>query len=480
MSSHLAFEFDGFRFEPSDLRLIYAGRTEQLTVKAAETLLVLVQRPNTVVTKQELLAAVWPDVSVEENNLNQQVSVLRKLLRREGAPDLIETVPRRGFRFVGSVRALSVPVTDLRWQAEGPAITAPPATKSFRFQTPARALAFAVVLASIVGAAAITQRSQRSPINAASRAAQERAEVLLKQGNAKGAVEELQHAIQLDSTNAEAYGSLAYALHKYSWHAAVSVSTADSPALRAARRSVELDPRCSGCHGILGFILTYHHWQWAEAEKHFREAIRLYPDREATRPSFAMLLAATGRVPEALQQIDSALLKRPYELGWLGMRATFLVLDRRFEEGLTAADRALQIDDQDRGSWEWKSRALFSLGRGPEAVQAVAQGLFASSSREIELAVKQAGTDGGLRKLLEITDDWTSRTEQSWRRAPWRALLRDVEGALDELERAYEQRNFNLIYVAVDPVYDPIRAHPRFQQLLANMGLPSEKMVARK
>ena len=206
ISSHIAFEFDGFRFEPSDLRLTYSGRTEQLTVKAAETLLVLVQRPNTVVTKQELLAAVWPGLSVEENNLNQQISILRKLLRREGAPDLIETVPRRGFRFVGSVRAIAVPVLDLTWQTEVPAIPsvpAPAATKRFRFRAPVRALAVVVVLGAIVGAAAVKQRSQRSPVRSASRAAHERAEALLKQGNAQGAVDELQLAIQLDSTNAE-------------------------------------------------------------------------------------------------------------------------------------------------------------------------------------------------------------------------------------------------------------------------------------
>jgi DNA-binding winged helix-turn-helix (wHTH) protein/Flp pilus assembly protein TadD len=472
--SPVAFEFDGFRFEPADLRMTHGGRTERLTVKAAETLLVLVQRPNTVVTKQELLSAVWPDVSVEENNLNQQISVLRKLLRREGAPDLIETVPRRGFRFIGNVHAIPVPVSEPGLPTHDHASVTQPSIERFHLHVPARALAILVVLAALLGAAAVSQRSQRSHINASSRGAQERAEALLKQGNAQGAVSELQEAIRLDPTNAEAYGSLAYALHKFSWHSAVSVSTADSPPLAAAKRSVELDPQCAGCHGILGFVLTYHHWKWAEAEKHFRESIRLDPDRESTRPSFAMLLAATGRVPEALQQIDSALIMRPYELTWLTMRATFLYLDRRYEEARAAADRALQINDGDRGAWEWKSRALFKLGRGPEAIQAVAQGLFPQSARELELAVTQAGSEGGLRKLLEITDDWKARSEQSWRRAPWRALLGNVEGALDELEDAYQQRNFNLIYVAVDPVYDPIRTHPRFQQLLADMGLPDK------
>lgn len=480
MSPQIVFEFDGFRFEPADLRLTYAGRTEQLTVKAAETLVTLVKRPNTVVTKQELLRAVWPDVSVEENNLNQQISILRKLLRTDGARELIETVPRRGYRFVGNVRVISLPARDLTWQPEGPASTLPltAAPARYTLRAPARTLGFVVAFGAIVGAAAITQRSPRSDVNAASRAAEERAETLLRQDNPKGAVTELQLAIRLDSTNAEAYARLAYALHKWSGHGNVSVSTPDSPALLAARRSVEVDPRCAGCRGILGFILTYHHWQWAEAEQHLREAIRLAPDRENIRPSYAMLLAATRRVPDALQQIDSALMKRPYELGWLVMRAAFLVLERRYEAALAAADRALQINDQDRGGWEWKSRALFGLGRGPEAVQAIGQGLFPSSAREIELAVNQSGAEAGLRKLLEITADWKMRTEQVWRRAQWYVQLGEVERALDELEKAYQQHNLNLIYVASDPIYDPVRAHPRFQQLLERMGLPAEKTVA--
>ena len=479
MSSRLIFEFEGFRFEPSELRLTFAGQSEQLTVKASELLLVLVQRPNTVVAKRELLQAVWPDVAVEENNLNQQVSVLRKLLRREGLPDLIETVPRRGFRFTGTVRVMRAPVADLELALSERVDVAPLINRTNWVGPSTRVLTAAVVLVAIIGAATVNQRSRSRPAEM-SRAAQERAETLLLQGNAKAAVDELQRAVRLDSTNARAYGSLAYALHRTSTHAAVSVSTGDNPALIAARRSVALDPKCGGCRGILGFILTYHHWEWTEAERQLREAVRLEPDRESIRPSLAMLLAATGRVPEALQQIDSVLSKRPFEVGWLSTRAAFLVFERRYVEALAAADRALQINDVDRAAWEWKSRALFMLGRGPESIQAMAHGLFGSSAREIELAVKESGTEGGLRKLLDLTDDWKLRTEQSWRRVQWRAMLGDIEGALDELDHAYRQRNFNLVYIAVDPVYDSIRDHPRFQQLMAQMGLPSQRTIARK
>jgi hypothetical protein len=67
MERTLAYEFGGFRFEPAEDRLTCGGYTVRLTPKAAQTLLALVKRPDTVVSKEELFAAVWPGVAVEEN-----------------------------------------------------------------------------------------------------------------------------------------------------------------------------------------------------------------------------------------------------------------------------------------------------------------------------------------------------------------------------------------------------------------------------
>jgi tetratricopeptide (TPR) repeat protein len=153
------------------------------------------------------------------------------------------------------------------------------------------------------------------------------------------------------------------------------------------------------------------------------------------------------------------------------IRAAILYLQRRYPEALAAADKALAITESHRHAWEWRSKALFQMNRGPEAVNALAQEAFAAHSSVLDLAVQQHGAEGGLRTLLEITGDWRGRVEQSWRRAPWRALLQDDEGALEELERAHQFRNVNLIYVGLDPVYDRIRSHPRFVKVLADMGL---------
>jgi DNA-binding winged helix-turn-helix (wHTH) protein len=76
-----------------------------LPPKAVEVLLELVKRPGTVAGRQDLMEAVWPEVHVEEANLNQMVFLLRRAL----GDGYIGTVPRRGYRFAGDVRTTEVP-----------------------------------------------------------------------------------------------------------------------------------------------------------------------------------------------------------------------------------------------------------------------------------------------------------------------------------------------------------------------------------
>src|SRR5215469_6310279 len=98
------YEFGPFRLEVREHRLMREGRQIPLTGKAFETLRVLVERHGTLVSKGELMAAVWPDTAVEENNLDRNISALRKVLGEQGSTrQYIETVPRVGFRFIAKL-----------------------------------------------------------------------------------------------------------------------------------------------------------------------------------------------------------------------------------------------------------------------------------------------------------------------------------------------------------------------------------------
>jgi pimeloyl-ACP methyl ester carboxylesterase/DNA-binding winged helix-turn-helix (wHTH) protein len=96
--------FDGFRVDASERLLFKENREVSLTPKVFDTLLVLLENSSHVLTKKELMEKVWPDSFVEENNLAQNISILRKALGegKEGE-QYIQTVPKRGYRFVGDV-----------------------------------------------------------------------------------------------------------------------------------------------------------------------------------------------------------------------------------------------------------------------------------------------------------------------------------------------------------------------------------------
>ena len=104
--TNVVYEFGPFRLEVREHRLVREGRSIPLTGKAFETLRVLVERHGTLVSKRDLMSAVWPETTVEENNLDRNISTVRKALgEMPSGRQYIETVPRVGYRFVARLSA---------------------------------------------------------------------------------------------------------------------------------------------------------------------------------------------------------------------------------------------------------------------------------------------------------------------------------------------------------------------------------------
>lgn len=100
------YEFGSFRLDVAERLLLRDGEVVPLKPKAFDLLLAFLQQPGRLVEKETLLKAVWPDSFVEENNLTDNISRLRKALGEgENGQKFIETVPKRGYRFVAEVKA---------------------------------------------------------------------------------------------------------------------------------------------------------------------------------------------------------------------------------------------------------------------------------------------------------------------------------------------------------------------------------------
>lgn len=105
----VVFEFGSFRADPLTRRLLCETGSLPITPKAFETLLVLIANRGQVVSKQQLMEAVWANTAVEENNLTQQIAALRRIFsERAGEHRFIVTIPGKGYSFVSSVTELHI------------------------------------------------------------------------------------------------------------------------------------------------------------------------------------------------------------------------------------------------------------------------------------------------------------------------------------------------------------------------------------
>ena len=107
VSSNL-YEFGPFQVDRDERLLFRDGNRIALTPKAFDTLIILIERQGHIVEKDELMNLVWPDTAVEENNLMQNVHSIRKALGENSQDQkYIETLPRRGYRFIAEVRKIA-------------------------------------------------------------------------------------------------------------------------------------------------------------------------------------------------------------------------------------------------------------------------------------------------------------------------------------------------------------------------------------
>lgn len=99
------YEFSRFRLDAAERLLLHDGDTVHLTPKVFDLLVALVENSGRLLEKEELMERVWPDSYVEEGNINRNISTLRRALSGSGgSEEFIETVPKRGYRFIAPVR----------------------------------------------------------------------------------------------------------------------------------------------------------------------------------------------------------------------------------------------------------------------------------------------------------------------------------------------------------------------------------------
>ncbi|MFH1609051.1 MAG: tetratricopeptide repeat protein, partial [Candidatus Bipolaricaulota bacterium] len=296
-----------------------------------------------------------------------------------------------------------------------------------------------------------------------------------------------QQAIELEPRYAQAYAGLADA-----WYILVSYGLADAKeflpkAEEAARRALELDDALAEAHTSLAGIAAYR-FDWEQAERGFRRAIELNPNYATAHHWYAFLLSTHGRLDEALGHIHRARELDPHSpIIWVAA-AVVHHWTRQYDRILDEVRATVQLHPGALPEFHMILGAvLFWLGRYEEALselqkyqeQEARMAPFTDCFCDIlsALAHERMGKRGVLRKTL---DRWEAEPDRrkisSYSMAIGYFQLGDMDRGFEWLERAseYEMRRGvaqNLINLKADPFFDAVRDDPRFQRILAKLGL---------
>ncbi len=243
----------------------------------------------------------------------------------------------------------------------------------------------------------------------------------------------------------------------------------------AAQRAVELDGGLSDGRLSLAHF-RMHMWDWKDSDLEFKKAIALNPSNATAHRWYAAYLASLAKHQEALEEITQAHRLDPLSLADNAEVVRTLYYGRQYEQAVEQARKAEQLDTEFPRIHFWLGRVYEQMGKYSEAIaEAERVGPSPDSTlrvTEMAYAYARAGKSAEARAFLRKLEERSKRGYvPAYDLAVVHLALGEKEAALQWLQRAYDEHDWALMVVAVEPRLDPLRSDPRFQGLVRKVGL---------
>jgi eukaryotic-like serine/threonine-protein kinase len=297
--------------------------------------------------------------------------------------------------------------------------------------------------------------------------------------NIRKAIDLFERACELDASFAKAYSGLAvsYVLAANVAYGPLPPKLAMDKALWNARQAIETGPMLPEAHTAMGFVKMSFLPEREEAEQEFRRAIELDKDYSQAHFWYSNLLAASGRFDEAVREADTARGFDPYSPIAEMNYGRVLYYARRFGEAEAYFRLLLGASPDNEQFMHMAGYVLLRQGHGDEAV-AMFERLHTMNpvygAAALGFAYGKTGRLDDARAILRELDQRSTpeRPIPPFEKALVYIGMGDRDAAFPLLERAFQdQFGQLLIYVAVDPVYDDLRADPRYADLVRRLNL---------
>ena len=292
-------------------------------------------------------------------------------------------------------------------------------------------------------------------------------------------VECFRRAVELDPGYALAYTGLADAYGVLgSWEAGlVAPREAAKKARTYATQALEIDEGLAEAHTSLAYVMLHYDWDWAGAEKGFTRALELNPSYIHAHHWYSHLCVATGRPEKGYELSLTAIELDPLDLIINAHMGWHHWMTRNPSEAIKQCARTRELEPNSLWPYffcglAYEQQGLYAdavgqLRRAGELSEATTFAL-AGRGHALGLASDRPGAESVLRELEGISG---GEYVPPYDMAIVHLGLGDADKALDFLDRACEECSSWMAYLDVEPRLDPLRAHPRFADLVQRVGL---------
>jgi len=288
-----------------------------------------------------------------------------------------------------------------------------------------------------------------------------------------------EEAIRKDPSYAEAYAGLAAATAIIGQVPNDGMPPAEArvKARAAAQRALQLNPRLSEAHAVLGNVAMSYDWDLDTAEKELRRAIELNPSDPTPREWYCHLLIVQGHFTEAQAEAHHALDLDPVSPLFHDVLAEAYYFGRSYEAAIEEARQIVSLQSGDMSAQFWLGSAYREKKMYPQAIETFKVARKVSGDHPSMIMAyghvqALAGNVGEARAALQTLQQLAAtRFVPSLYPAAIHVGLGETDEAFRLLDLAFQERIDRLVYLNVDPMADPIRSDPRFAQLMAKVRL---------
>jgi TolB-like protein/DNA-binding winged helix-turn-helix (wHTH) protein/Tfp pilus assembly protein PilF len=301
-------------------------------------------------------------------------------------------------------------------------------------------------------------------------------------GDIRIAIEQFQIAVDADPVFADAWDWLAYAWNEAGVDLGWTTPARAFPRARAAAlRALELDSGLATSSALLGFLRATYDWEWEAALTELERAVAAAPEETGTVWSYAFVLSLQGRHDEAIDRVQALADAFP-EDGRLDQQLAGRLIDAgRYAAAVEAANAALDGGAEQGQVHEILGIAAFGAGDLPRAVAeleravALQQGAAPAVGRLAALYAHAGRHDEARALLAELEARGSSEQLNVATLARVHVALGERDRAFALLERGVEQRQRDVLGIAIDPFFAALRDDARFASLVERMGVAAPR-----